>query len=102
MSIRNVSRAPILFQTEANEAIEAIEANEASPEQKLDNEESSNLTKGGSYINKDRTVVIDVDTSIKYIQSEGENFATFYRLDFKDLEKLEIKQILECLHATKG
>lgn len=71
MSIRNVSRAPILFQTEANEAIEAIEANEASPEQKLDNEESSNLTKGGSYINKDRTVVIDVDTSIKYIQSEA-------------------------------
>ncbi|XP_043477107.1 uncharacterized protein LOC122508075 [Leptopilina heterotoma] len=87
MSVRNLSRAPVLLQT----AEEVQEKSEISTQEQLINEDKfKKQEKSGGFINLDRTVEIPVETSIKYIESEaykttyGDNpIWKLYRRNFK-------------------
>lgn len=65
MSARNISRAPIFYQTQENFII------------KEENSEKNNTKTKipiGGIIFKDRSIEIPVETSIKYMNSEGNKF----------------------------
>lgn len=75
MSVRNLSRAPVLFQKTAEEIQDIAEI--STQEELIGEDKLKKQEKSGSFLNLDRTVEIPVETSIKYVDSEGKYFSHF-------------------------